>query len=519
MIGKCNTCFTYRFVYYSDTCHSSPPTASTSLESTQRHIRPLGGALAARPNRTVFRAGIAGCIPAETRFDYLRMQSDLVPSAMWSDAAVRQIEEMFAGAEIQFTIQMVVEEQPNDATATLAHGDGPDHRHTEDHYFGDVQVLTHAGRRVNAAVVLAKMAQAQPLERSAFVDWILTAQTRSVNRWHDNRRQAVQPRNELRLVPGGRQKPTAVTPYVEQKIDDWIQRNRAGQPHDNEYSDDDNDSDDDDDYDGDSNRMHSGASIKVRQPARPPKDAVFEPCKPAARPPKDAVVEPRQPEAVARPSTPLTNRLQRMQLDLPVPEQRCTAEPVDTGCRGGLSGLQLPPTAPASLLGKAMPDDHPLMRRIQMRDRVVRSLQEREHAEKAAAEQVKAAAEQVKAAAERQKAAAEREKANRPIAVAPIPLQKILSQRVEHAAKPLAHTKVQQPSAGASATAERTPFEAPVPIGYALSDLHTFNRPSAADVALPPIRQTVRAPAAPIRIAVPSGGRPPTTTTGGAEQW
>lgn len=485
----------------------------------------------------------------------MRMQSDLVPSTMWSEAAVRQIEEMFAGDEIQFTVQLLLEEPTEENDETPA----------EEHYFGDVQVLTPAGQRVNAAAVLTKMGQARPMEKQAFADWILAAQTRNVKRFHNNRQQSVQRRNEL-LIGGaattssriknifmGRNAVTEVAPYVEQKIDNWMQRNQAGPVA------------EDDDDDDDASAWHLSTTMIVRKPTRPPNNMPSEP--------------------VGR---------------------------ADAQASGiSVADVQMPPSdAGLPVLNRELPDDHPLMMRLRMRNRVIRSVEERERLQREEAEKLKKAeeeklkkaaaekleqeaaekleneiAKQVQAAAELEKISAELEKRsaeeakavaekklaaaeqkliaikqqqlekkmaeskltaaeqnliamdqqphqhnNRYAAIASAPLQQILKpQSVEITPTPM-QQHFNQSAWGALPIAPapvKTQFSAAVPIGYALKDLHTFNRPFG-DAAAPSqrvARPQLRAASPPRRIAVPSGGSQPSstqataTTGGGAEQW
>lgn len=174
-----------------------------------------------------------------------------------------------------------------------------------------------------------------------------------------------------------------------------------------------------------------------------------------------------------------------------------------------LNCSQIPATEPAAPLVPKLPAGHPLLQRIQLRNRVVHAMQlqaERENIQPQPTPQPAAPTEQWKPM---------------PPVVAKVQPPPQLPARPSFV--PVAVPQVQAPTR-----------VAPVPVGFALADLHTFNRPSnelpsaqfgksqSADRSARKTPQaSMAAPPPPMRIAVPAGGgqRSVTAAPTQAEQW
>lgn len=382
----------------------------TSIESRQRHIRPLPHELAQRTVRSVRCAGLANVMPAELSCKYPRTKMELCEAAQWTDGAVRHMEALLNdGVEITFEASVILED---DGDSQL------------DHHFGTVNVRTHAGHDRNAAYMLQELKWAMRLDDGEFNAAIGAAATCRLPRWKDNQGQQIVGRRNECNYGGARPISCASTsstasgaagaaayrsgesgylesdnggmggvsgcPPVAQKFADWIQRNSHVQAVPENGHD-----------DGRQRQLKSLVVLKPTAMPRPPRHV------PALTAATTAAAAP-DPAPVIRTSA-LADRLQRVRVN----------------SQSSIGVCEMPTADETSV---AVPLPSVMMERIEMRKRLMRSLQaERERVEKIAEPMVPVATSVERA----------------PLVVAKQPA-------------------VAQPKF--------------VPAGFALSDLHTFNK-------------------------------------------
>lgn len=399
--------------------------------------------------QSAFRGGLSNVMPLQSFYNCSKAACDRRPAQAWPEGVVKRMEELCNDAvEIAFRMQMILEDSdPNN-----------------DHRFGHIEVLTHVGTRIDVGAALSAGASdlAEWLDDHTFADVILTAGTRTVNRWCERNRVL---RNEMVFRSGSMAVSAAsvvsgtiggggsevdwmsqdgiVVNPVQKKIDDWMegipqktaQTKVAGM-----------DIDGVDDDDGESLMKKAGLIVRNR---------------PVAEELATSSVNKKPPTAL---TSALQKDLERMHIDA---QQKVlgTTSVAGSSC----AGVQQQCLDPSPTVSSTLDANNPLIMRMKMRNNILR---EKKQQLNAIAEAGKANAEAEKAAAAKVEAEMKRVEANKKR----IAYDKQWQEEMLNAI-PESQQQQQQPAREAIKY---------VPAGFALNELHKFNKPLEDLMVRPP---------------------------------